>query len=188
MHNIWVISCVAYQRTVYELKKMNSLGLGRSCFLPANLNQLAMNHHLTPLQAFEDHKFTFLPTAYKCDQMFLPMIDNNEHWYLVVISLKDKKVYMMVCDSEKTRHAIQKQATNFMMEFIYPLLRLVYAKHGALDECPNIRDFQLQVLPIVPEENNHNSGLVVYVYVLVITPDCGCAPGLMSIVSISSMD
>ncbi|CAN1159591.1 hypothetical protein LINPERPRIM_LOCUS22208 [Linum perenne] len=160
-----VISCVAYQRTVYELKKMNGLGLGRSCFLPANLNQLAMNHHLTPLQAFEDHKFTFLPTAYKCDQMFLPMIDNNEHWYLVVISLKDKKVYMMVCDSDKTRHAIQKQATNFMMEFIYPLLRLVYAKHGALDECPNIRDFQLQVLPIVPEENNHNSGLWVCTWI-----------------------
>ncbi|CAN1153109.1 hypothetical protein LINPERPRIM_LOCUS14476 [Linum perenne] len=93
------------------------------------------------------------------------MIDNNEHWYLVVISLKDKKVYLGDCFPDTTRHAIQKEVTISMMKFTSLLLRLVYARHGALDVCPNIRDFQLEVMPIVPEENNNNSGLWVCTWI-----------------------
>ncbi|CAN1241151.1 Vesicle transport v-SNARE 12 [Linum perenne] len=98
---------------------------------------------------------TLFTTEMVDPKMFLPMIDNNEHWYLVVISLKDKKVYMGDCFLDTTRHADQKEATISMMKFISPLLRLVYARHGALDVCPNIRDFQLEVLPIVPEQNKY---------------------------------
>ncbi|CAN1120152.1 Transmembrane ascorbate ferrireductase 2 [Linum perenne] len=52
--------------------------------------ELARNQGLTPPQAFKDLEFTFLLTAYECDKVFLPMID-NEHWYMVVMSLKEKR-------------------------------------------------------------------------------------------------
>ncbi|CAN1124672.1 hypothetical protein LINPERHAP2_LOCUS2474, partial [Linum perenne] len=38
--------------------------------------------------------------------VFLPMID-NEHWYMVVMSLKEKKVYMGVCFSVPSRVVIR---------------------------------------------------------------------------------
>ncbi|CAN1764740.1 Transmembrane ascorbate ferrireductase 2 [Linum perenne] len=85
-----VITNLAYQRTAYELTIRIGLEKEISCFLPANLHELARNQGLTPPQAFKDLEFTFLLTAYECDKVFLPMID-NEHWYMVVMSLKEKR-------------------------------------------------------------------------------------------------
>ncbi|CAN1825009.1 hypothetical protein LINPERHAP1_LOCUS30986, partial [Linum perenne] len=64
------------------------------CFLPTNLHELAMHQGLTAHQAFQEYEFTFLSTAFGCGQVFIPMKDNDEHWYLVVILMKDKMVYV----------------------------------------------------------------------------------------------
>ncbi|CAN1764743.1 Transmembrane ascorbate ferrireductase 2 [Linum perenne] len=90
LFGIQVITNLAYQRTAYELTIRIGLEKEISCFLPANLHELARNQGLTPPQAFKDLEFTFLLTAYECDKVFLPMID-NEHWYMVVMSLKEKR-------------------------------------------------------------------------------------------------
>ncbi|CAN1222909.1 Transmembrane ascorbate ferrireductase 2 [Linum perenne] len=58
-----VITNLAYQRTAYELTIRMGLEKEISCFLPANLHELARNQGLTPPQAFKDHEFTFLSTA-----------------------------------------------------------------------------------------------------------------------------
>ncbi|CAN1762833.1 hypothetical protein LINPERHAP1_LOCUS8551 [Linum perenne] len=64
-----VITNLAYQRTELTIR----MGLEKeiSCFLPANLHELARNQGLTPPQAFKDHEFTFLSTAYECDKIIL---------------------------------------------------------------------------------------------------------------------
>ncbi|CAN1121052.1 hypothetical protein LINPERHAP2_LOCUS551 [Linum perenne] len=95
------------------------------------------------------------------------MLD-NEHWYMVVMSLKEEKVYMGVCFPDPSRVVIRTEATIFMMEFTSQLLRLVYAKHGSIDKCPNISDFQLEVPRVhlyPPAKNKHDSGLWVCTWI-----------------------
>ncbi|CAN1319438.1 hypothetical protein LINPERPRIM_LOCUS31224 [Linum perenne] len=96
-------------------------------------------------------------------------------------TFRKKKVYMGVCFPIPSRVVIRTEATIFMMKFISQLLRQVYAKHGSIDKCPSISDFQLEV-PCVhlypPAKNKHDSGLWVCTWIAVDSKDpfreCGC--------------
>ncbi|CAN1178279.1 hypothetical protein LINPERHAP2_LOCUS33580 [Linum perenne] len=125
-----VITSVAFQRTVYELNIMEGLREdGPQCFLPANL------------------------------QVFIPMKDDNEHWYLAVILVKDKMVYVGDCCPNYSNREIQTTSTIFMMNFTTELLKLVYAKSGTTNGGPNISEFQLEFPAIFPEQTRYDSGL-----------------------------
>ncbi|CAN0898330.1 hypothetical protein LINGRAHAP2_LOCUS19649 [Linum grandiflorum] len=64
---------------------------------------------LPPLQ------FTFLSAAAICQEVYLSMRDQN-HWYLVVISIPEKKVYIADCDADSEKHEIRRrEATSFMV-------------------------------------------------------------------------
>ncbi|CAN1319436.1 hypothetical protein LINPERPRIM_LOCUS31224 [Linum perenne] len=99
-------------------------------------------------------------------------------------TFRKKKVYMGVCFPIPSRVVIRTEATIFMMKFISQLLRQVYAKHGSIDKCPSISDFQLEV-PCVhlypPAKNKHDSGLWVCTWIAVDSKDpfreCGKAQG-----------
>ncbi|CAN1272600.1 hypothetical protein LINPERPRIM_LOCUS14639 [Linum perenne] len=155
-----VITSVAFQRTVYELNIMKDLREdGMRCFLPANLHELAMHQGLTAHQAFKEYEFTFLLTTFGCGQVFIPMKDNNEHWYLVVILMKDKMVYVGDCCPNYSNREIQTTSTIFMMNFTTELLKLVYAKSGSANGEPNISEFQIEFPSIFPEQKRSDSGL-----------------------------
>ncbi|CAN1332292.1 hypothetical protein LINPERPRIM_LOCUS35662 [Linum perenne] len=155
-----VITSVAFQRTVYEFNIMEGLREdGRQCFLPANLQELAMHQELTPYQAFQEYEFTFLSTAFGCGQVFIPMKDDNEHWYLAVILVKEKMVYVGDCCPNYSNREIQTTSTIFMMNFTTELLKLVYAKSGTTNGGPNISEFQLEFPAIFPEQKRYDSGL-----------------------------
>ncbi|CAN1848746.1 Elongation factor P [Linum perenne] len=125
-----VITSVAFQRTVYEFNIMEGLREdGRQCFLPANL------------------------------QVFIPMKDDNEHWYLAVILVKEKMVYVGDCCPNYSNREIQTTSTIFMMNFTTELLKLVYAKSGTTNGGPNISEFQLEFPAIFPEQKRYDSGL-----------------------------
>ncbi|CAN0887041.1 hypothetical protein LINGRAHAP2_LOCUS15508 [Linum grandiflorum] len=102
-----------------------------------------MNERLTPAKAFVNYQFTFLSAAAICQEVYLPMCDKN-HWYLVVISILEKKVYIADCDDDSEKHEIRRrEATSFMLEFISQPFKLVHTNSGLGKKFSPPSDFEL---------------------------------------------
>ncbi|CAN0900573.1 hypothetical protein LINGRAHAP2_LOCUS20915, partial [Linum grandiflorum] len=148
-----VITCVAHQQNIVEQTELiGHRKEGPLCYLPANLQDDVMNERLTPAKAFVNYQFTFLSAAAICQEVYLPMRDQN-HWYLVVISIPEKKVYIADCDADSDKHEIRRrEATSFMvrelnliyfLEFISQLFKLVHTNSGLGKYFPPPSEFEL---------------------------------------------
>ncbi|CAN0917011.1 hypothetical protein LINGRAHAP2_LOCUS30051 [Linum grandiflorum] len=69
------------------------------------------------------------------------------HWYLVVISVPEEKVYIVDCSVDSKKNEMrQRKATSSMMKFISKLFKLVYANSGSAKSFSSISDFELSFL------------------------------------------
>ncbi|CAN1774856.1 hypothetical protein LINPERHAP1_LOCUS13116 [Linum perenne] len=103
-----------------------------------------MNKGFTSHDAFAKYRFTFLSNAYECDQVFIPMNEKNEEWYLLVISLKERMVYICDCCSAQNIHETHRESTMHMMKFTTKLLKLVYQQNNRSNDCPDIASFVMK--------------------------------------------
>ncbi|CAN0887043.1 hypothetical protein LINGRAHAP2_LOCUS15508 [Linum grandiflorum] len=148
-----VITCVAHKQNIVEQTELiEHRKEGPLCYLPANLQDDVMNERLTPAKAFVNYQFTFLSAAAICQEVYLPMCDKN-HWYLVVISILEKKVYIADCDDDSEKHEIRRrEATSFMLEFISQPFKLVHTNSGLGKKFSPPSDFELSYEILCPKK------------------------------------
>ncbi|CAN1346844.1 hypothetical protein LINPERPRIM_LOCUS40892 [Linum perenne] len=120
---------------------------------------LSMNKGFTYHDAFVEYQFTFLSNAYECDQVFIPMNEKNEEWYLLVISLKERTVYICDCCSAQNINETHMQSTVHMMEFTTKMFKLIYEHNNRSNDYPDIASFAMKFPETMQLENKHASGL-----------------------------
>ncbi|CAN1837924.1 hypothetical protein LINPERHAP1_LOCUS35260 [Linum perenne] len=120
---------------------------------------LSMNKGFTYHDAFVEYQFTFLSNAYECDHVFIPMNEKNEEWYLLVISLKERTVYICDCCSAQNINETHMQSTVHMMEFTTKIFKLIYEHNNRSNDYPDIASFAMKFPETMQLENKHASGL-----------------------------
>ncbi|CAN0879999.1 hypothetical protein LINGRAHAP2_LOCUS13405 [Linum grandiflorum] len=124
------------------------------CFLPATLQTLVLKYKWTPQMAFDEFQNNFFFQVPKCKKIYLPMIDGNNHFYLAVILLKEKKVHMVDSLPDEKRHSIRQSAICAMMDFIEEVLKIIYVDERLDGAVPKISGFEIIIPPDIPRQPN----------------------------------
>ncbi|CAI0424813.1 unnamed protein product, partial [Linum tenue] len=54
-------------------------------YLPSNFEDLVVKMGWTPKKAVENYKNLYLCGTFECTKIYLPMNDENRHWFLIVV-------------------------------------------------------------------------------------------------------
>ncbi|CAN0904651.1 hypothetical protein LINGRAHAP2_LOCUS23215 [Linum grandiflorum] len=124
------------------------------CFLPATLQSLVMNHGLAPEKAFNYYGDNFLLQAHRSTKVFLPMIDEDDHCYLVVILMKENVVDMVDSLPRDERLFFRQSDIRTMMKFMSQVFKIMYASRKLDGEVPNVDAFPIVIPEDVPRQQN----------------------------------
>ncbi|KAL3835350.1 hypothetical protein ACJIZ3_010086 [Penstemon smallii] len=155
-----VIDCVAYNCTlVYREENMYQ----DRWYFPAMFSQLCLIEHYSDekiIKTFFDGPQSFTSDLERCRQMYIPINDLHEHWFLVVIDLELKTI--SICDSTPVDalEEYRKRIVNKVVQRVERLLKIWARDKFKVKSI--INEFVYENPAWVPKQNNgYDCGLYV---------------------------
>ncbi|CAN1186568.1 hypothetical protein LINPERHAP2_LOCUS38184, partial [Linum perenne] len=119
--SIQVITSLAYHLNPEQQFFIDNKIASLVCFLPVTLQKLVLEREWIPAKVVDEYQNSFLRHAINCRKVcftvYLPMNDNNEHWYLTIILIDKMEVHVVGSMSDKIRDAIRLKAVQNMVSF-----------------------------------------------------------------------
>ncbi|CAN1216454.1 hypothetical protein LINPERPRIM_LOCUS615 [Linum perenne] len=148
-----VITSLAYHLNLEQQFFIDNKIASPACFLPATLQKLVLEHEWIP-DKVDEYQNSFLRSAINCRKVYLPMNDNNEHWYLTVILMDKMEVHVVDSKPSKIRDGIRLKAVQNMVNFMGDVFKVLYLKRGIDKPVPDVAKFKIIIPPSVPRQDN----------------------------------
>ncbi|KAJ1415149.1 Ulp1 protease family, C-terminal catalytic domain [Sesbania bispinosa] len=118
-------------------------------YLPPKFTQQALDLKATPNTLAHHYRTSFMGYVDLISKIFLPVNNEDLHWYLVVLDLEDEKVILLDSNPNPDRREwrllqARKLVSVFMMQFVFQeILMDITFYELRTNECPRISEFPM---------------------------------------------
>ncbi|CAN0913042.1 hypothetical protein LINGRAHAP2_LOCUS27687 [Linum grandiflorum] len=147
-----VITAVSAQVALQEFG-----GQTKKCwYLPAEFQRYVLVEGWSAKDILQKYQYNFLVNAYRCRKIYMPMRDDDCHWYLVIVRIEEGTVQMVDPLPEPKRMDARMNLIKRMLSFLSQLIYEFSLIYDADSVLPNFTNFVIEIPKGVQTVTNMN--------------------------------
>ncbi|KAJ1375735.1 Ulp1 protease family, C-terminal catalytic domain [Sesbania bispinosa] len=146
-----VLNLLASKLTHFESKIATN---NSAWFLPTTFAQYALTWDITPETMIKRYKHKFMGKVDYLRKIFVPINDQNSHWYLMIIDLNQNKIVILDSLMCEWRNGWRKRHVKKLAIFIEEMLLDPSFYESSRTVKPIISDFEIYQPPGLPQQLN----------------------------------